>query len=168
MAIYVEMLTEAIIKEKIKDAHRIAIIGCPRCMNTCLAANSATGVIQELDESLKEFRPRALLDKISELRDIFIHEGKNVVSHVAYVCGLDRNALKYLTADEAVQTSDVILSLSCPSALVGLRILFPGHRIVSATKSPILGTFFIEQETLDNGRVKKIIPGTARIFRQYG
>lgn len=167
MAIFMEMRPVEEIKKKLKDAKNIAIIGCSACMNRSLAIMSKTGVFEELDKESGKYVPRAMLDKISELRENFIGEGKSVVSAVmsgCNPCGPYLDVVNNLATNEDILASDVIVCLSCPGGLFGLKKLFPKHRIVLATKPP-LGVIYGPLELTDGGRFKRVVLESVSVVR---
>lgn len=164
MTVYVETLTDDEIKKRIGNAKKIVIVGCPACVNTSLAARSKAGIVHEFKEDSQKYVPAALLDKLDDLKTFLGGKGKSVVTLVAYTCGLDRNALKGFEKHSAFLDCELIIALSCFSGVLGLRKLFPHHQIIPGTKRPA-GLLFSERELSEDGRIRKIIPGSARILK---
>ena len=79
MTVAIELFSEADIKKKLKKFSKIAIVACPICINTCLAAISQTGILEEFDNISGKFIPRAITDKTLELKNCLSKEGNTRV-----------------------------------------------------------------------------------------
>ena len=166
--VFAEMLTEDEILDGVKDSEKVAIVACYACANGAIAVASEDGITREYDEATGETIPMAVVGEMRHLQDLLQQYGKKVTTHLmrrgTTPCALLRESLQYLTNDKDIMAADTVLALACEAGVIGLRNLFPNHRVAPTFKIPS-SALFSERETINNGRTQRIIPSTAKQFR---
>jgi len=155
MAVFTEMRTLDEIKSSVKPYQRIAIITCGNCMNAIEAVKEEDHIERIIDmaSGRTEYPPVQRL--VTKLKDALRKEGKVVTTHVmgsdALPCQLSWDRVKPFMINKDILTSDVILAPMCACGRVGLRKMFPKHKIIRATR-PHSDTYLHEvQRSYDNG-----------------
>lgn len=156
MPVYSKVIEDKQIIELVKDKYQnILILGCGACMNESLAYTNDTPIHYNS-------KPYSIIQELKRLSAMLNQEGYKVKYDVIPE-GSNTLCMRKIGANSftLAQKPDVILMLSCPSGIFGLKSILIDTSIISISKP--FG--FLTYAYKDDGDKKVIIKDKSKVIR---